>query len=167
MKCGLVNGRSKILGLFMVNSSLGVRYFYISGSLNCALRCMGICRAKTSDVDLHFEEVLPWSVCTLHSAHKTLRLWYIRWVRVCIALDHVYYRLCDFSSMPEAPRKGKAFGICYKFSWTIIIYVKDLKDIPQLVIKVIIKKYDHDECNILMSNSKYSYYWHFLLSCYS
>ena len=47
-------------------------YSCISGSLNCALRCAEICRAKSSDVDLHFEVVLLKSVW--HSAHKTLRL---------------------------------------------------------------------------------------------
>ena len=45
----------------MMNSSLGVRYFHISGSLNCALRCVGISRAKTIGVELHFEVVLKCS----------------------------------------------------------------------------------------------------------
>ena len=75
MKCGLVNGRSKILGRHRANSSLGVRYFYISGSLNCALRCVGISRAKTIGVDLHLEAVLQCSVW--HSVCVTLGIEYI------------------------------------------------------------------------------------------
>ena len=38
-----------------------VGYSCISSSLNCALRCVGTCWAKTSGVDLHSEVVQPWS----------------------------------------------------------------------------------------------------------
>ena len=59
----------------MVNSCLGVRYFHISGSLNYALRCVGISRAKTIGVDLHLEAVLQCSV--RHSVCTTLEIEYI------------------------------------------------------------------------------------------
>ena len=48
----------------------GVGYFYTLGSLNFALGCVGISRAKTIGVDLHLEVVLQFSVW--HSVCETL-----------------------------------------------------------------------------------------------
>ena len=58
------------MGWSMVDSSRGGRVL-----LNCALGCVGICRAKTIGVDLHLEVVLQCSVW--HSVCVSLRIEYI------------------------------------------------------------------------------------------
>ena len=85
----------------------------ISGSLNCGLRCVGICQAMTSGVDLHFEVVLPWSVW--HSFCKTLRLGYTRctWgISYSYALAINGLNLGPRSWVSEYPRNVWAFNFC-------------------------------------------------------